>query len=140
MELNSLTRLISNTINQRLLDTHTNFIGKIVRIDKNVATVQPLSMYKAYGETAVTPAILTDVPMLSLYKYVILIDKNTQEEISVTSERLKAGDTVLCAVCERDITESRQGNLSVPSTARHHNLSDAVILMGLAEVKEVERD
>ena len=37
-------------IDQRIMDNHTNFIGKIVGININTATIQPLIMYKVYGE------------------------------------------------------------------------------------------
>ena len=61
-------------IDQRIMDNHTNFIGKIVGININTATIQPLIMYKVYGEKAQRTAVLTDVPILCPYKYVYKVD------------------------------------------------------------------
>ncbi len=137
MDTNPLARAVNNMVNQQLMDTHTNFIGKIVSIDINTAKVQPLTMYKVYGQKAQTSAVLTNVPILYPYKCVYKVDEVTNEVIGIVQEELKEGDTVYCGVCERDITEAKNGNLAAPSVARRHNLSDSVIIMGMSEIEYV---
>ena len=137
MDTNVLARAVNNIVNQQLLDTHTNFIGKIVSMELNVAKIQPLMMYKVYGQTAQTTAVLTDVPVLYPYKSVWQVEAETGELIGIVQKEISAGDSVLCCVCERDITEAKKGNLATPSLARRHNLSDSVVIMGLSEVEYV---
>lgn len=137
METNAFARTVNNMINQRLMDTHTNFIGKIVSLEFNIAKVQPLTMVKVYGEKAKTAAVLVNVPILLPYKYVYKVDEVTNELIGIEQQELNAGDTVYCGVCERDITEAKDGNLAAPSVGRRHNLSDSVLIMGLSKVEYV---
>ena len=40
---------------------------------------------------------------------------------------MEKDDIVYCLCAERDITEARRGNFSIPPT-RHHELSDAIII------------
>lgn len=137
METNIMAKTINSMINQRLMDTHTNFIGKILSLNINTARVQPLTMYKVYGQKAQTSAVLINVPILYPYKCVYKVDEATNEVKGIVQEELKEGDTVYCGVCERDITEAKKGNIAAPSAARKHNLSDSVIIMGLSEIEYV---
>lgn len=137
METNQLARAVNNIVNQQLMDTHTNFIGKIVSLNINTAKVQPLTMYKAYGQSAKAASVLVNVPILMPYKFVYKVDEETKEVKAIVQEELKEGDTVYCGVCERDITEAKKGSLSAPSIGRRHNLSDSVIIIGLSEVEYV---
>ena len=138
METNILTKTINNMINQRLLDTHTNFIAKVVSININLFTIQPLYMYKIYGEKSKKSSIINDILCLSPYKYVYKVDKKTKEIIDIKKELIDIGDTVYCGVCERDITEAKKGNIALSSIGRHHNLSDSIVIMGLSSVEYVE--
>ena len=137
METNLLTKTINGMINQRILDTHTNFIAKIVSIDINSYKIQPLYMYKIYGEKARNSSVISDVLVLCPYKYVYVVNEETKEIINVKEELLEVGDTVYCGVCERDITEAKKGNISLSSIGRHHNLSDSIVIMGLSKVRYV---
>lgn len=137
METNRLTIAVNNMINQRLLDTHTNFLAKIISINYNLMTIQPLSMHKVYGEKAKPSAIINNIPVLCPYKYVYIVDKSTKEVKRIEQQELEIGDTVYCGVCERDITEAKNGNMPVSSIGRHHNLSDSIVIMGLSKVEYV---
>lgn len=137
METNIMTKTINNMINQRLMDTHTSYLGKIISIDLNLMTIQPLSMYKVYGETAKTSSIIKNIPVLCPYKYVYKVDEETNELVEIEHQSLEVGDTVYCGVCERDITEAKKGNIAASSIGRHHNLSDSVVIMGLSKVEYV---
>ena len=135
METNVMGKTVNSMINQRLLDTHTNFLAKIISIDYNLMTIQPLSMYKVYGEKAKPSAIINNIPVLCPYKYVYKVDTNTKKLISIGQEELTIGDTVYCGVCERDITEAKNGNMPASSIGRHHNLSDTIVIIGLSKVE-----
>ena len=136
---NSLARFIRSEIDQKLLDTHTSFLASVVSIDKNVMTVQPLFMYKEYGEKAKKPAVITNIPILTLEKTVIYIDAETKEVISIETEDIATGDTVLCVCCERNISEARDGKLNTPPVG-HHNISDCVMTGALVKLVEVGGD
>lgn len=137
METNTMKKTINSMINQRLMDTHTSYLGKIISINLNLMTVQPLSMYKIYGEKAKTSSIIKNIPVLCPYKYVYLVDEETNELIEIEQKSLETGDIVYCGVCERDITEAKKGNIAASSIGRHHNLSDSVVIMGLSKVEYV---
>ena len=136
METNVFTRTIKNIIEQRLMDTHTNYLANIVSIDINKATVQPLNMVKIYGQKAQKTAVISDIPILIPYKYVYTVDKATNKVKSIEQEELEVGDTVYCGVSDRDITEAKKGNIAAV-TNRHHNLSDSIIIVGLSKVEYV---
>lgn len=136
MDTNLISKTINSMIDQRIMDTHTNYVGKIISINLNLITIQPLSMYKVYGEEAKTTSIVKDIPILFPYKYVYKVDKNTNELKEVVQEGLESGDAIYCGVCERDITEAKRGNVST-AIGRHHNLSDSVAIMGLSKVEVV---
>jgi hypothetical protein len=137
VETNLMGKTINNMINQRLMDTHTSYLGKIISINFNLITVQPLSMYKIYGEKAKTSSLIKNIPALCPYKYVFKVDEETNELITIEQQKLETGDTVYCGVCERDITEAKKGNIATSSIGRHHNLSDSVVIIGLSKVEYV---
>lgn len=99
-----------NLINQKLLGLHTCYLATVISTDGNYATVQPLSLIKAYGENAKEQAIIENVPIV----------KHCLDD-TVT------GATVVCACMERDITETRKGIFALPSL-RHHSMSDSVVI------------
>ncbi|MCD8089933.1 MAG: hypothetical protein LUD81_04820 [Clostridiales bacterium] len=140
MNVNGFNKTITGIVNQRLLDTHTAFIGKIISIKLNTMTIQPLNMYKIYGEKAVVSSVLTAVPVLMPYKFVYQVEEGTEDVKEIIQKELKSGDSVLCCVCERDITAAKEGNMTASSTGRHHNLSDSVVIMGLSEIEYVSGD
>ena len=137
METNIMAKTINSMINQRIMDTHTSYLGKIISIDLNLMTIQPLSMIKVYGEKAKTASVIKNIPVLFPYKCVYKVDEETNEIIKIEQQELESGDTVYCSVCERDITEAKKGNIAVSSTGRHHNLSDSVVIMGLSKVEYI---
>lgn len=113
-------KFIEDMIDQRLLDMHTAYIGKVLSVNGSTATVQPLGMYKQYGETAKKQAVVSAV-----------VSQNAKYKITPSGESavftpLQAGDVVLCICCDRDITEAKNGLNSLPAIG-HHSLSDSVI-------------
>ena len=136
METNVFTKAVKSIIDQRLMDTHTNYMANIISIEINKATVQPLNMVKVYGQKAQKSAVISGIPILMPYKYVYMVDKLTNKVKSIEQEELEVGDTVYCGVCDRDITEAKKGNIAAV-TNRHHNLSDSVVIMGMSKVEYV---
>ncbi len=136
METNVLSKTIKSIVDQRLLDIHTNYIANIVSIDINKVTVQPLNMIKAYGRKAQKAAVIGDIPIIMPYKYVYMVDKETNKVKRIEQRELETGDTVYCGVCDRDITEAKKGNISA-MTGRHHNLSDSVVIAGLSKIEYI---
>ena len=107
--MSAANNAIQGMINNALMQTHTAFCGKVISVDGNFASVQPLNMVKAIGGKAQKQAVIPKVPILQHVGYV------------------EVGNTVFCVCAERDITETRKGNFALPVQGRHM-LSDAVIV------------
>lgn len=108
-------KYFENLIRQKLLGLHTCYLAKAISINGSYATVQPLAMIKAYGESPKKQAVIENVP----------IAKHAVEDVQVDS-------TVICICAERDITQTKFGRFALPSL-RHHSLSDSIII-GVLEV------
>lgn len=101
----------NNLVEQKLLTTHTCYLGTVTRVDGNFADVQPLSLTKAVSDTSGTKqALIPNVP----------ICQHTLEYVDV-------GSIVVCACMERDISQTRHGQFALPSL-RRHSLSDSIII------------
>lgn len=167
-----LDKFFNDFVDEKLMNTHVSFIGKItgnVKGDSPVSSgkmcdVQPLFLYKEIAGTEKTPSIIKNVPIsqsvrkIEYYEYKIqdheIIHPTHGTEIKVheaqgtltkadeTSESktsnvygghikvvpFKAGDIVVCLCCDRNIDEVRKGNLSLPSAASVHEISNCVIV------------
>ena len=101
----------NNLVEQKLLATHTCYLGKVTRVNGNFADVQRLSLIKAVSDTSGTKqALLPNVPISQ----------------SVT-EYVEVGAVVICVCSERDISQTRHGQFALPSQ-RRHSLSDSIII------------
>ena len=134
-------------IEQKLLDTHTAYIAKVVSVNGNRLNIQPLHMYKEYGVSASAYPIISNVPFIQR-KFVITEDTHihniadtsigdiTTEPYThkheIYEESYSVGDIVLVIVCERDITNSLKGNLALPLTNSRHNLNNSVVVGRIA--------
>ena len=133
---------IGNTLNEfmeeKLLSLHTAFIGQIVSIKAGKARVQPLSMIKQYGQEAIQPAVIDDVPIpkslykIELFPYIPKNDPSHTHRGHVMLVPVQTGDIVLCVCVERDISDTQNGNMAVPNVG-HHEIKDAVIVHVLSE-------
>lgn len=107
-------------IEQALLQLHTGFCGKVISVNENLATVQPLNMVKAIGGQPQRQVVIPNCPVLdSAVKFTSLIP--------ATVRRVRAGDTVFCMCADRDISETRSGSFSTP-VAGHHSLAGTVVV------------
>lgn len=138
---------IDDYIEQKLLDTHTSYIGKVVRVNGNRLSIQPLHMYKEYGASASSYPIIENVPFIQRR---FKVSDNTHshkiadtslgdiETVPVTHNHevyeasYEVGDIVLVIVCERDITYSLQGKLALPLTNSRHSLNNSVVIGRIA--------
>ena len=133
--MSSLSSLIKDIVDEKLLDTSTAFIGKIISFDQNkkTANVQPLTMTKAYGKEAKQRAVLTDIPVLNnaqyklKFSYVVIPKVGVSDKQYAEKEYIAAGDLCVCIVCDRDISEARKGNSALPSLGCHE-IQNAVVV------------
>ena len=80
---------LDDFVEEKLLHLHTAFLGKVISANTNSGTfdVQPLTLTKQYGKDAKKQAIISGILCLDdVY------------------DKVSSGSTVLCIVCERDIT------------------------------------
>lgn len=99
-----------NLVNQKILSIHTCYLAKVISISGEKARIQPLALVKAYREEAKQQAIIENVP----------ICKHALEDAT-------AGSVVVVACMERDITQTKNGKIALPSF-RHHSLSDSIVI------------
>lgn len=112
--------VFQNMIEQAILQVHTGFFGKVVGVNGNTASVQPLNQIKAVGGKAIPQAIIENCPVLqSAVKF---------ETINPASIRkIQVGDIVYCVCADRDISETQTGAMATPVVG-HHMINDAVIV------------
>lgn len=106
----------NNLVEQKLLTTHTCYLGKITRVNGSYADVQPLSLIKAVSDAnGKKQALVPNVPI-----------SQTVLRVLADGESL-VGAIVIVMCAERDITQTRKGNFALPSL-RRHSLSDSIII------------
>ena len=128
-----------DSIESKLLNLHTTYLGKILSVNGNTATVQPLNMIKQIGKGAQAQAPIPNVPISAHcrgkiteteLKYVSGVSNHSAVYSTIkvlTFNNLSSGDIVVCCCSERDITDAKKGKLSTPSY-RRHSLSDSIIV------------
>lgn len=136
------TTFVEQMIDQKLLDLHCGYIGRVLATDGHTATVQPLGLIKETGSgSAKTQAIVKNVPVACRYRFAFkkityLVDvagtKRTQK-IAIPVE-IAPGDIVACLCADRDIADARRGSNELPP-AGHHSISDSIIV-GILEIGE----
>lgn len=134
--------VIDDLIENKLLDLNIIYIAKILSVgaEQKTATIQPLALYKAYGQEAQKRSVVSNAPVLSSARYKIIkktytcassiSDHNliTEQREHLALEPLKAGDIVLCVCCDRDISSAKNGECYTPVIGRRNSLSDTVIV------------
>ena len=144
----SQLKVFENMMENKLKSLHTAYLAKVISTDGKTAKIQPLGMTKAYGESAQAQSPLSNVPILQSARY-----KTTEKTLNYVTginttksngnitdislvkgsvdvlvpTQIAAGDIVLCVCCERDITDAKRGNNSVPALGRH-SMSSSVIV------------
>lgn len=126
LEVIYISNYFDDAIEARLLSLHTIYLAKILSTNGNTATIQPLNMIKQFGKEAQKQAPIPDVPIANHCRGRI-IEKIVNDTSVLAFDSLKAGNIVICACGERDISNAKNGKISLP-TNRHHSLSDSIIL------------
>lgn len=150
----SLLSSLDDLMESKLLTLHTAYLARVIETsaDGTKAKIQPLTMFKEYGKEAKLYAVIPDVPILNHARWKVeskaitfvtdvsittsgaqgyltdvLLQKKTQTEHFAVLSAVSSGDIVFCVCAERDISEAKKGNISVPNIGRH-SLSDSVIV------------
>ena len=110
--MSNIAAVMKEMIRQQLMTLHTCLICKVLNVYANdTAKVHPLTMVQtATGEVRQHQA-LDCVPIADHVK-------NT----------IKVGSICIVVFAERDIAKSLSGEYALPSLARHHSLSDGLIV------------
>lgn len=112
--------IFNEMMEQALLQLHTGFFARVVGVNGNLATVQPLTMVKAVGGQPQKQAAIPNCPVLdSAVKFTSLSP--------AVARRVQGGDTVYCVCADRDVTETRTGTFAAPVPG-HHTLAGAVVV------------
>lgn len=109
-------------IEKEMLDLHTAFLARILSVSGNAAKIQPLGLTKETGGNAKAYAPVSSVPITRQARFKLSVDDGI-----LTAYPISSGDIVICICCDRDITEAKRGNNSLPPTG-HHSMSDCVIV------------
>lgn len=116
---NDTTRFINGMIDEKLYKLHTSYIAKVISVNNNRATIQPLHKTKEKGFTANNYSVIQNVPICRFPL------KNGTEVMNYTLD-VKSGSIVLVTCCERSINTS--GNTYLPRTGSHHSMQDSIIV------------
>lgn len=127
-----MANVFGGMIEESLLNLHTAFIAKVISVQsESKCSVQPLDKIKAYGKEAHSQAVITNVPVLSHVRHVVLYDQKTvtpnAEGKHIALFPIRAGDIVLCVCVERDLSSSIKGISTTPPVG-HHQIKDAVVV------------
>lgn len=115
--MSSAASVIKELIRQQLLTLHTCLICKVLEAyDDGTAKVHPLTMVQTTAGEVRQHGALDHVPVLDHVK-----------------SSLKAGSICVVVFAERDIAGAISGEYTLPSAARHHSLSDGVIVGTIGE-------
>lgn len=122
-----------NMIEQRVLSIHTAFLAKVISVDNDGATVQPLRSLKssATGEQTAVGYVRVTVPENVKFKREDITyrisDTSSVTKTVIVPDDIAAGDIVYIGICERDITNAKTGGAEL-ATMRTHDMNDGVIL------------
>ena len=122
----------SNLIDEKVLNIHTGYLGRVTMINGSTARIQPLTVSKAVGGNATQQSIVNAViPQGIKYKEetitYMVSEYSTETKTVLIPDKLAVGDIVYVGVCDRDISHAKNGIIG-EATSRHHNINDGVIL------------
>lgn len=127
--MSEASKVINGMMEQKLLNLHTAYFAKVISVNGDTAKIQPLNMVKATGKEAKKQTVLT-VPILRNVRKYVGVHTYIINELKIEVPKYKpieTGDVVYCLCAERDITETKKGEFSIPPVG-HHRISDSVIV------------
>lgn len=119
-------KIFEDMIEDSLLALNTAYVAKVIKCNGNTATVLPLTKSKQYGNAAVEPSVISDIPVIQSSRYKLQTTTIDGKEV-LTPTALAAGDIVFCVCADRNITEAKNGRMSTPPIG-HHSRSDSVVV------------
>lgn len=143
-----MSNFFDDLIEEKLLNFHSAFIGKIVSMEgETLCTIQPLDKIRAYGKPAQQQAVISKVPILNHVRHYTLVKQTLsvrdthsgggtiipethpvpENEGHLRVEPLRAGDIVLCVCADRDISSAINGMSTLPPVG-HHQQKDAIVV------------
>ena len=119
-------------VNGKILEIHTAYLAKVLSVKGTTARLQPLTKYKAVGGNAktssTTEALIPPNIKFKTEKITYLISNvESETKTVIVPAKLEVGDIVFVGVCDRDISNAKNGVIN-EATQRHHNINDGVIL------------
>lgn len=140
---------IDERIEGKLLELHTAFLGQVVAVSGQEASVQPLNLIRQAGREARKQAVVTGVPILRHVGKLVLYEAGDEVAVEgaavgdhgehthavtvkphgghVRIAPIGPGDIVFCVCADRDISQTVEGRFAAPAPGRHQ-LQDAVIV------------
>lgn len=126
MPINSTA--FKNMIENALSNVHTIYLAKVLLINGSMAKIQPLTLLTTDSQYGEKQAVLF-APIPQSVKKISTQDVDidgTTYSLAV-AEDISKGDIVVVGCGERDITDTRRGNFSLPQKG-HHRISDSIII------------
>ena len=119
-------------INEKIINLHTAFIGKVIGVNDNTARVVPLTYSKNIGgtlkeQTPVSARIPQNIKVKRKDITYRVSDNTSETTTVIVPDELVVGDIVFCGVSERDITSENIMGKTIEPT-RHHDINDSVVL------------
>lgn len=119
-------------INEKIINLHTAFIGKVIGVNDNTARVVPLTYSKNISgvlkeQTPVSARIPQNIKVKRKDIMCRVSDNTSETTTVIVPDELVVGDIVFCGVSERDITSENIMGKTIEPT-RHHDINDAVVL------------
>lgn len=115
--MSNVSEVMKEMIRQQLLTLHTCLICKVLRVYANdTAKVHPLTMVQTKAGEVRQHQALDGVPIADQAK-----------------SSIKVGSICVVVFAERDVARAISGEYAIPSPARHHSLSDGLIIGTIGE-------
>lgn len=115
-------------VENALYNVHTIYIAKVLNVEGTMAKIQPLTLLTTDSQYGEKQAVLF-APIPQSVKKISTQDVDidgTTYSLAI-AEDISKGDIVIVGCGERDITDTRRGNFSLPQKG-HHRISDSIIL------------
>lgn len=119
-------------INEKIINLHTAFLGKVISINNKTARVVPLTYSKNISgvlkeQTPVSARIPQNIKVKRKDITYRVSDNTSETTTVIVPDELVVGDIVFCGVSERDITSENIMGKTIEPT-RHHDINDSVVL------------
>lgn len=122
------TRKLKAMVDNAISNMHTIYLARVLSVSGTMAKIQPLTLITEESRYGEKQAVLFAPIPQSVKKITardVTIDGTTYTLAVV--EGIAKGDVVVVGCGERDITDTRRGNFSLPQKG-HHRISDSIIM------------